>query len=150
MKPLESQVDQYKTIGEYSCIVFWAVSLQNSTSSLISNGLGNFRNIYERKPLEIIYIVIPVNILFKNFQVSKDEVFVATTYTAREYTDQFGQLNFIITMRSLKVKIVVIFFWPMPIHLLIFLQLTYIFLCFLANLWGSCKIFCYLWELFDS
>ena len=42
------------------------------------------------------------------FQVSKDEVFVATTYTAREYTDQFGQLNFIITMRSLKVKIVVV------------------------------------------
>jgi len=37
-------------------------------------------------------------------QVSKDEVFVATTYTAREYTDQFGQLNFIITMRSLKEK----------------------------------------------
>lgn len=37
-------------------------------------------------------------------QVSKDEVFVATTYTAREFTDQFGQLNFIITMRSLKER----------------------------------------------
>ena len=91
----------------------------------------NFRNLYRRKPLEITYIRIPVNIIFKNCQVSKDEVFVATTYTAREYTDQFGQLNFIITMRSLKVKVVAIFFWPMLIHLLIFLQFTYIFFVFL-------------------
>ena len=35
-------------------------------------------------------------------QVSKEEVFVATTYTARDYTDQFANLNFIIKMRSLK------------------------------------------------
>jgi hypothetical protein len=35
-------------------------------------------------------------------QVAKEEVFVATTYTARDYTDQFANLNFIIKMRSLK------------------------------------------------
>ncbi len=35
-------------------------------------------------------------------QVSKEEVFVATTYTARDFTDQFANLNFIIKMRSLK------------------------------------------------
>jgi len=37
-------------------------------------------------------------------QVAKEEVFVATTYTARDYTDQFGQLNFVIHMQSLKEK----------------------------------------------
>jgi len=37
-------------------------------------------------------------------QVSKDEVFVTTFYTARDYTDQFANLNFIINMRSLKEK----------------------------------------------
>jgi len=35
-------------------------------------------------------------------QVSKDEVFVTTFYTARDYTDQFANLNFIINMKSLK------------------------------------------------
>jgi len=33
-------------------------------------------------------------------QVSKDEVFVTTFYTARDYTDQFANLNFIINMKS--------------------------------------------------
>ena len=37
-------------------------------------------------------------------QVTKEEVFVATTYTARDFTDTFGQLNFIIQMRSFKEK----------------------------------------------
>ena len=37
-------------------------------------------------------------------QVSKDEVFVTTFYTARDYTDQFANLNFIINMKSLKTK----------------------------------------------
>jgi len=37
-------------------------------------------------------------------QVSKDEVFVTTFYTARDYTDQFANLNFIINMKSLKDK----------------------------------------------
>jgi hypothetical protein len=37
-------------------------------------------------------------------QVSKDEVFVTTFYTARDYTDQFANLNFIINMKSLKEK----------------------------------------------
>lgn len=37
-------------------------------------------------------------------QVTKEEVFVATTYTARDFTDQFGQLNFIIQMKSLREK----------------------------------------------
>merc|ERR1711923_302469 len=37
-------------------------------------------------------------------QVSKDEVFVTTFYTARDYTDQFANLNFIINMKSLKKK----------------------------------------------
>lgn len=37
-------------------------------------------------------------------QVSKDEVFVTTFYTARDHTDQFANLNFIINMKCLKVK----------------------------------------------
>lgn len=37
-------------------------------------------------------------------QVSKDEVFVTTFYTARDFTDQFANLNFIINMKSLKSK----------------------------------------------
>jgi len=37
-------------------------------------------------------------------QVSKNEVFVSTFYTARDHTDQFGNLNFIIQMKSLKEK----------------------------------------------
>ena len=37
-------------------------------------------------------------------QVSKDEVFVTTFYTARDYTDQFANLNFIINMKSLKKR----------------------------------------------
>lgn len=37
-------------------------------------------------------------------QVSKDEVFVTTFYTARDYTDQFANLNFIINMKSLKTR----------------------------------------------
>jgi len=37
-------------------------------------------------------------------QVSKEEVFVTTFYTARDYTDQFANLNFIINMKSLKKK----------------------------------------------
>jgi len=36
-------------------------------------------------------------------QVSKDEVFVTTFYTGRDYTDQFTNLNFIINMKALKV-----------------------------------------------
>ena len=34
----------------------------------------------------------------------QDEVFVTTFYTARDYTDQFANLNFIINMKSLKSK----------------------------------------------
>ena len=34
----------------------------------------------------------------------QDEVFVTTFYTARDYTDQFANLNFIINMKSLKEK----------------------------------------------
>lgn len=37
-------------------------------------------------------------------QVSKDEVFVTTFYTARDHTDQFANLNFIINMKCLKAK----------------------------------------------
>jgi len=37
-------------------------------------------------------------------QVSKDEVFVTTFYTARDHTDQFANLNFIINMKCLKIK----------------------------------------------
>jgi len=37
-------------------------------------------------------------------QVSKDEVFVTTFYTGRDYTDQFTNLNFIINMKALKEK----------------------------------------------
>ena len=37
-------------------------------------------------------------------QVSKDEVFVTTFYTGRDYTDQFTNLNFIINMKALKVR----------------------------------------------
>ena len=36
--------------------------------------------------------------------VAKNEVFVANAYTAREFTDQYGQLCFTVTMRSLKEK----------------------------------------------
>ena len=34
-------------------------------------------------------------------QVSKDDVFVTTFYTARDYTDQFANINFIIKMKKL-------------------------------------------------
>jgi len=37
-------------------------------------------------------------------QVSKEEVFVTTFYTARDHTDQFANLNFIINMKCLKAK----------------------------------------------
>jgi hypothetical protein len=37
-------------------------------------------------------------------QVSKDEIFVTTFYTARDYTDQFGNLNFIINKEKTKEK----------------------------------------------
>lgn len=37
-------------------------------------------------------------------QVSKDEVFVTTFYIARDHTDQFANLNFIINMKSIGEK----------------------------------------------
>jgi hypothetical protein len=35
---------------------------------------------------------------------AKDDVFVTTFYTARNYTDQFANLNFIINMKTIEDK----------------------------------------------